>query len=284
MLQFTKMHGLGNDYIYVDTISNRFPPNTNWPAIAGLLSQRRFSIGSDGLILITPSQVADCGMRIFNADGSEGQMCGNGIRCLAKYVYEHNICKKNPLRVETLAGIRDVSLILKDECVDLVEVNMGIPKIFPQSHETNGLNRAEPNIRLTLENGQSFEGIFVNTGVPHFVTEVENINSFPVKDIGPLLEKHKFFPDKANIDFIHIVDHTTVMMRVWERGSKETLACGTGACAALVYAYIRGKVDSKVTIVLRGGELSVHWDQTSKQIFMKGPAKEIYSGFVKVPL
>ena len=284
MLKFTKMHGLGNDYIYVDGISTHFPDNSDWPSIARLVSPRHFSIGADGLIVILPSQQADCRMRIFNADGSEGEMCGNGIRCLGKYVFEHNLVKKNPLVVETLAGIITLTFTCKNESVELIEVDMGEPKLKYKDVPLTGPAEAMAvNVKLPLNDGLVYCGTGIRIGPPHFVVEVNDVESFPVKVIGPLLESHEFLPQKANIDFVQVIDRNLVKMRVWERGSGETFACGTGACASLVATNLANKTEAKATVTSKGGSLFIRWDKKLNHVFMKGNAVEVYTGYIKIP-
>lgn len=283
MLKFTKMQGLGNDYVYVDALTNHFPETTDWSKIAKYISPRRFSIGSDGLIVILPSSVAHCRMLMFNVDGSIGEMCGNGIRCLAKYYYEH-IAKHNPLTVETLAGVLELTLTIKEGLVTLIRVNMGRPRLklgeIPMTGEPQSL---ATNIELQLENGDLYLGTGVNLGNPHFVIEVLDVDHFPVEKIGPLIENHPRFPHRANIEFISVLDRKTIKMRVWERGSGETWACGTGACASTITARLQDKADAKVTVKLRGGDLFIEWPELTSPIFMTGPAVEVYSGFIKIP-
>lgn len=284
MLKFTKMHGLGNDYIYVDGLSEHFPDNIDWPSIARLVSERRFSIGADGLIVILPSQKADCRMHIFNADGSEGEMCGNGIRCLGKYVYEHNLVKKNPLLVETLAGLITLTLTCSNESVELIEVDMGEPKLKYKDLPLTGPPEAMAvNVKLPLNDGLVYCGTGIRIGPPHFVVEVNDVESFPVKVIGPLLESHKLLPQKANIDFVQVIDRHLLKMRVWERGSGETFACGTGACAALVATALANKTEPEVTVTSKGGSLFIRWDKKLNHVIMKGSAVEVYTGFVNIP-
>jgi len=284
LLKFTKMHGLGNDYVYVDGLSRRFPDNIDWPSISRLVSPRHFSIGSDGLIVILPSQHADCRMRIFNADGSEGEMCGNGIRCLGKYVYEHNLLKKNPLSVETLAGIITLTLTCENESVELIEVDMGEPKLNFKDIPLKGPAEAMAvNVELPLKDGLVYYGTGIRIGPPHFVVEVNDVEGFPVKIIGKLLENHELLPQKANIDFVQVIDRQLLKMRVWERGSGETLACGTGACAALVATSLANKTEAKATVVSKGGSLFIRWDKKLNRVFMKGSAVEVYSGYIKIP-
>jgi diaminopimelate epimerase len=249
--------------------------------LAVRLSDRHFGIGSDGIILIQPSETADCKMDMYNADGSRGKMCGNGIRCVAKYVYERGIAQKKVLRVETLSGIKTLWLDVRDSLVTAVEVNMGkpirkaseIPVIFMKEHVLN-----EP---LTV-GGREYRITCVSMGNPHCVVFVDDVDSMNLEEIGPLFEHHPMFPDRVNTEFIQILGQDELKMRVWERGSGETLACGTGACAAACAAGWSGKTGRLVKIHLKGGDLFIRWDEKTDEIFMKGPAEFVFDGTVEI--
>lgn len=266
-MKFTKMQGAGNDYVYVncfeETIEN--PSET-----AVRVSDRHFGIGSDGLILICPSENADCRMRMFNADGSEGEMCGNAIRCVGKYVYEHGIVSKERLTVETLGGEKYLELIVKDGKVSQVTVDMGEPELtsrLPESIVVDGVK-------------QEFVGISV--GNPHAVYFRSEIDSLDLEKIGPSYENHSRFPNRVNSEFIQLVDRNHIRMRVWERGSGETWACGTGATASAAACILMGYTEDTVEVALRGGNLTIHWNRETNRIYMTGPAVEVFHGEIEV--
>lgn len=273
-MHFTKMHGLGNDYIYV----NGFEEHVEDPAaIAPAVSDRHFGIGADGLILILPSTLADFRMRMFNADGSEAQMCGNGIRCLAKYVYDHRLTRKTTLQVETLAGVLDLQLFPHGDVIDKVRVRMGEPRLeraqIPMQGPT-GRVLQEP----LLVDGKTFEVTAVSMGNPHCIVFVDDPERFEVEYWGPRFERHAAFPEGVNTEFVRVLDRQTFQMRVWERGSGETLACGTGASAVAVACCLSGRTERRVTGHLRGGLLELEWNATDNQVYMTGPAVEVFSG------
>ncbi|GIX47276.1 MAG: diaminopimelate epimerase [Candidatus Tectimicrobiota bacterium] len=273
-MKFTKMHGLGNDYIYV----NGFEETLADPAaVARVVSDRHFGIGSDGLILILPSTRADFRMRIFNADGSEAEMCGNGIRCLAKYVYDHGLTRKTTLQVETGAGILELRLTVKDGRVEAVRVDMGEPRLQRADIPMQG--PAGPVLQEPLHvDGERFLVTAVSMGNPHCVVFVEDVEGFPVAHWGPRFEHHPAFPRGVNAEFVQVLDPHRLRLRVWERGSGETLACGTGAAAAAVAAHLAGKAERQVTVHLPGGALELEWDAASNHVFMTGPAVEVFRG------
>ena len=261
-MEFTKMHGLGNDYVYINAIKEHYD---NWAFLAKKVSQPHFGVGSDGLILILPSKTADFKMRIFNADGSEGEMCGNGIRCVGKYVYENKLTRKTHLFIETLAGTKELFLRVENSRVVMVQVNMGTPII-------------EPSVCISLPDNRDIFGQPVSMGNPHFVVPVANVFDYPVERMGQLIERNPFFPNRTNVEFVEIRDRTHIKMRVWERGNGETLACGTGACAAVAAAVENGYCDmgSDVTVSLPGGELTVNY--TPEKIILTGSAIKVYRG------
>ena len=273
-MRFTKMHGLGNDYVYV----NGFAEQVDDPvALARAVSDRHFGIGGDGLILILPSDKADCRMRMFNADGSEAQMCGNGIRCVAKYVYDHDIARRTTLNVETLAGVIDLDLFVAGGVVERVCVKMGEPRLQREQIPMRGAPGEVINEPL-LVNGETFDVTAVSMGNPHCVVFVDAVGSFDVAHWGPLFEHHDAFPERVNTEFIQVDDRESFSMRVWERGSGETLACGTGAAAAAVACHLTGRTGRRVTGHLLGGPLELEWQASDNQVLMTGPAVEVFSG------
>ncbi|MBP3655116.1 MAG: diaminopimelate epimerase [Clostridia bacterium] len=274
-MRFTKMHGLGNDYVYV----NAFEESVADPAaLAIAVSDRHFGIGSDGLVLICPSDVADFRMRMFNADGSEGDMCGNASRCVAKYVYERGLTDKQTVTLETPSGIRTLMMTVSGGVVQSVRVDMGVPKVECSEVPCTlgeGVVRMAPVTVLD----RTFHITPVCTGNPHGVVVLdEPVEEFPIEKYGPLLERHPAFPKRANIEFINVLSDDRLRMRVWERGSGITLACGTGSCAALVACHLNGLCARRATIVLDGGELVNEWDEETGVVFMTGPAAFVFDG------
>lgn len=273
-LRFTKMHGLGNDYVYVDCFSQ---PKPDGAALARTVSPRRTGVGSDGVILILPSVTADCRMEMYNADGSRGEMCGNGIRCVGKYVYERGLSKNNPLRVETDAGVKTLFLSVNNDTVETVTVDMGEP-IFDARAIPVALDHS-PVVRHSLSlRRYDVEFTAVSMGNPHCVLFVPDVAQAPVQELGPLLEHHPLFPSRVNVEFVEVVEPTTLRMRVWERGSGETDACGTGACAAVVAASLLGHARRRAEVHLRGGVLKVEWGERDNHVYMTGPAVEVFQG------
>lgn len=282
-MKFTKMHGCGNDYVYVDC-TKEVIPNISETAIR--VSDRHFGIGSDGLILIKASDVADFEMDMYNADGSRGKMCGNGIRCVAKYVYDHGLTDKTTITVNTLSGIKTLQLTIEDGKVSKVRVDMGEPELIPAQVPVKasvlGLadDRREAIVVEPLEiKGRSYDITCVSMGNPHCITFIEeDVRDFPLEEVGPVFEKHELFPERVNTEFINVIDKDHLRMRVWERGSGETLACGTGACAVAVASYLNGFTGRSVDIELLGGHLEVVYDEKTNHVFMTGPATEVFSG------
>lgn len=282
-MKFTKMHGCGNDYVYVDC-TKEVIPNISETAIR--VSDRHFGIGSDGLILIKASDVADFEMDMYNADGSRGKMCGNGIRCVAKYVYDHGLTDKTTITVNTLSGIKTLKLTVEDGKVSKVRVDMGEPELIPAQVPVKasvlGLadDRREAIVAEPLEiKGRSYDITCVSMGNPHCITFIgEDVRDFPLEEVGPVFEKHELFPERVNTEFINVIDKDHLRMRVWERGSGETLACGTGACAVAVASYLNGFTGRSVDIELLGGHLEVVYDEQTNHVFMTGPATEVFSG------
>jgi len=273
-MKFTKMHGLGNDYVYINGfVEHVADPGT----LSQAMSDRHFGIGADGLILILPSPHADVRMRMFNADGSEAQMCGNGIRCLAKYVYDHDVVRKTTLQVETLAGILELHLFPQHGVIETVCVNMGEPQLQRQQIPMHGPVGLVVKEALLVED-TTFEVTAVSMGNPHCVVFVEDPHTFDVAYWGPRFEHHAAFPERVNTEFVSVVDAHTFRMRVWERGSGETLACGTGACAVAVACHLNGKTGRQMTGHLRGGLLQLEWNATDNHVYMTGPAVEVFHG------
>ena len=275
-MKFTKMHGIGNDYVYV----NCFEETVKDPsAVARFVSDRHFGIGSDGLILIRPSDIADCEMDMYNLDGSQGAMCGNGIRCVAKYVFDHGITDKTSISIATRSGIKYVDLTVKDGKASLVKVNMGSPilqaKQIPVVAETEQVIDS-----LITVDGKEYHITAVSMGNPHAIVYMDDIDHMEIEKIGPSFENHINFPDRVNTEFVEVLDEHTVKMRVWERGSGETLACGTGACAVTVASVLNNKVDGSqpVTVKLLGGDLSIFWNQDENLVYMTGPATTVFDG------
>ena len=274
MIKFTKMHGLGNDYVYIDAINQKIE---NESSLAKFVSNRHFGIGSDGLILICKSEIADFKMRMFNSDGSEAEMCGNGIRCVGKFVYDKGMTDKTTVKIETLAGIKTLILNTKDEKVETARVDMGEPILEAEKIPVISTEKPVKNLELEAEN-KKFKFTCVSMGNPHAITIVENTKEFDVEKYGKVLEIDKAFPKKANIEFAQIIDRQNINMRVWERGAGETLACGTGACATAVACNLNGLTDRKVNIELLGGTLNIEWNETDNHVYMTGPAVTVFDG------
>jgi len=274
MIKFTKMHGLGNDYVYIDAINQKIE---NESSLAKFVSNRHFGIGSDGLILICKSEIADFKMRMFNSDGSEAEMCGNGIRCVGKFVYDKGLTNKTTVKIETLAGIKTLILNTKDGKVETARVDMGEPILEAEKIPVISTEKPVKNLELEAEN-KKFKFTCVSMGNPHAITIVENTKEFDVEKYGKVLEIDKAFPKKANIEFAQIIDRQNINMRVWERGAGETLACGTGACATVVACNLNGLTDRKVNIELLGGTLNIEWNEIDNHVYMTGPAVTVFDG------
>jgi diaminopimelate epimerase len=271
-MKFWKMHGLGNDYIVIDNRNEKIS-DTEAAELAQKLCERRFSVGADGLLLVSNSSLADVKMLIFNADGSEAEMCGNGIRCFAKYCYENNIAKKNELTVETLAGIKRTWLTVEDNTVISIMVDMGAPTLDRSKIPMFGQGTC---INEDLQvNGEQYKVTCLSVGNPHCVIFVDNLDDFPVQIMGPKIENHKFFPKKINAEFVQVLNRNELKVRVWERGCGETLACGTGACAAVAVGNLLRKVGNKVRVHLLGGDLEVEY---AERLFLSGPAEKVFEG------
>lgn len=277
-MKFTKMEGLGNDYVYV----NCFKEIVENPSEVSIkVSNRHFGIGSDGLILIKPSEVADFCMEMYNADGSQSEMCGNGIRCVAKYVYDYGLTDKTSISVETLAGIKYLDLQVDNGKVNMVTVNMGAPELVPANIPVK--SDKDILVKEPIEvDGVTYEMTCVSMGNPHCIVFVEDTATFPLEKVGPEFEQHEVFPNRVNAEFIEVLDRKTVNMRVWERGSGETLACGTGACASTVACILNGLTEDEITLHLLGGDLKVRWDRDANLVYMTGPAKVVFDGEIQL--
>lgn len=274
-MKFTKMQGIGNDYVYV----NCFEEHIDDPAaLAVTISDRHFGIGSDGLILICPSDIADCEMVMYNADGSRSQMCGNGIRCVGKFIHDKGLTDKTTVTVETLAGVKTLELHLgADGRVETVTVDMGAPILIPNEIPVVGDGQQFVAQPLTVD-GKEWSVTAVSMGNPHAIVYVEDTDTLELPAIGPGFEHHPAFPERTNTEFLQVLDRHTIKMRVWERGSSETLACGTGACASLVASVLNGKTDRSATLKLLGGDLEIRWDDETNHVFMTGPAAFVFDG------
>lgn len=273
-MKFTKMQGIGNDYIYVNCFDQSV---INPSELAKIVSDRHFGVGSDGLIMICPSEAADCKMTMFNADGSEAQMCGNGIRCVGKYVYERGLVKKDVITVETACGVKTLRLNIHGDKVKSVKVDMGEPELKPELIPV----KAEGSLfirQLVDVDGKRYEVTCVSMDNPHAVVFLKDIDGLDILKLGPKFENHPLFPERINTEFVEVMGESALRMRVWERGAGETLACGTGACAALVAANLCGFCDRSAMVVLKGGSLEVEWDGKTNHVFMTGPAEFVFDG------
>lgn len=276
-LPFTKMHGISNDYVYVNAFSTKIPDPSK---VAQKVSDRRTGVGGDGLILICPSDKAHARMEMYNADGSRGEMCGNGIRCVGKYVYEHGLARMNPLKIDTDAGLKTLFLELQEGRVSRVTVDMGEPILDGPRIPVAAAGRV---IDQALEvDGRSYRVTCISMGNPHCVTFVEAVEPLELEKIGPKFEHHSFFPKRVNTEFIQVASPTELNMRVWERGSGETWACGTGACAAAVAAVLNHKSGRRVILHLRGGDLEIEWREEDNHVYMTGPAEEVFEGTIEI--
>ena len=274
MIKFTKMQGLGNDYVYMDAINQNIEDEST---LAKFVSNRHFGIGSDGLILICKSNVADFKMRMFNSDGSEAEMCGNGIRCVGKFVYDKKLTDKTTLTIETLAGIKQLKLNTKDGEVETIRVDMGEPILDPEKIPVNAKETPVKGLKIEAID-KIFEFTCVSMGNPHAITIVENTEKFDVEKYGKVLEVDQIFPKKTNVEFIQILDKKHIKMRVWERGAGETLACGTGASASVVACVLNKLTDRNVLVELLGGNLEIEWNEKDKHVYMTGPAVTVFEG------
>lgn len=279
-MKFTKMQGCGNDYVYVDCTKT---PLENPEQAAIFVSDRHFGIGSDGLILINSSEVADFEMAMYNADGSRGEMCGNGIRCVGKFVYDNGLTDKTTITVETLAGIKTLQLYVTDGKVTSVRVNMGKPELTAAKVPVTFPEQQMVNQPMEID-GTIYPVTCVSMGNPHCVIFMEeDVRQLDLEEIGPKFEHHAIFPKRTNTEFCNLLDKTHIRMRVWERGSGETLACGTGACATAVAAVINGLTEESVELQLRGGNLQIEYDRTADEVYMTGPATTVFEGEIALP-
>ena len=277
-MKFTKLQGCGNDYVYVDCTKELID---NIPETAIKVSDRHFGIGSDGLILIRSSDKADFMMDMYNSDGSRGKMCGNGIRCVAKFVYDKGLTDKTKLKIETLSGIKELELTVENGEVTWVTVDIGAPITRPSLIPV----RSDKDILIKepiVVDGQVYEITCVSMGNPHAVVFVEDTDSLPLETIGPGFEHHELFPERVYTEFIQVLDRIHIKMRVWERGSGETLACGTGACASVVACILNGYTDHEVTVSLLGGELVIRYDDKANTVYMTGPAVKVFDGEISL--
>lgn len=276
-VRFTKMHGAGNDYIYVNTMNYPVDEPGKW---AVEWSRFHTGIGSDGLVLIGSSEKGDFSMRIFNADGSEAKMCGNASRCIGKYLYEHGLTHKQEIRLETLSGIKILQLHVKDGSVNSVTVDMGIPADEPVDYDGQGAKPMKE--RPIVAGGKQWIGTTISMGNPHLVIFVEDLNEIDIEDAGPKLENHPLFPGRINVEFAQILEDGKIRMRVWERGSGITQACGTGACATAVAACITGRCGTKSDIIMDGGTLTIEWNQENRHVLMTGEATQVFEGEINI--
>jgi diaminopimelate epimerase len=279
-LKFTKMQGLGNDYVYIDCFSEDLT-GTDLSQLAIRLSDRHFGIGGDGIILIMPSEAADFRMRMFNADGSEGKTCGNGLRCVSRYVYDHGLTDKTTFTIETLGGIVKPELILRDGAVEAVKIDMGEPRLSRSEIPMLGPDTPQVVGEPMDVGGCAMRVTCVSMGNPHCIIFVRDVESVDVAGVGPFIEKHENFPEKTNVEFIEVLNDEEILFRVWERGSGITLACGTGACAAVVAAVLNNLTKRTVTVHLLGGDLLIEWGDDN-HVYMTGPAVEVFSGEIKL--
>lgn len=277
-MKFTKMQGLGNDYIYVNCFKEQI---ANPNEVSKFVSDRHFGIGSDGLVLICPSETADFRMRMFNSDGSESEMCGNAIRCVGKYVYDNKMTEKNIVTIETLAGIKVLDLRIKNGLVEQVRVDMGEPilksELIPVKLPTEKVLKAPVEVL-----DQTFYVTAVSMGNPHAVSYIDDVDSFDLHRYGPVMEKNELYPRRINSEFVQVIDKKTLKMRVWERGAGETLACGTGACAVLVASVLNGVSERAATVKLLGGDLFIEWDENDNHVYMTGPAVKVFEGEIAI--
>ncbi|MEM2994866.1 MAG: diaminopimelate epimerase [Candidatus Bathyarchaeia archaeon] len=278
-MDFWKMHGLGNDYVVIDNRNQKIKDKA-LAVLAKKLCERRFGIGADGLLLVYNSGIADVKMRIFNTDGTEAEMCGNGIRCLAKFCFENKIVNKEFVTVETLAGVKEVQLYIENGVVNSVRVNMGTPQFERDKIPMVGKGTF---INQPLEvDGEKFLVTALSMGNPHCVIFVDEVGNYPVEVVGPKIERHRLFPNRTNVEFVQILSKDELRVRTWERGVGETLACGTGACASMVSANLLGKIGNKATAHLLGGDLEIEY--MNNIVFMNGPAEKVFEGRISFPL
>lgn len=279
-MKFTKMHGCGNDYIYVDGASWQIPKEQK-PELVKRLSDRHFGIGGDGVIFINPSREADFEMEMYNMDGSRAEMCGNGIRCVAKFVYDKGLTDKTSISIISCGKIKYLDLFVEDGKVSTVKVNMGSPIL--KAADIPVISDKEEVIAESIEvNGKSYKMTCVSMGNPHAVIFMNEVSTLPLETIGPLFENYVRFPKRINTEFVKVLDEETVEMRVWERGTGETLACGTGACAVVAACVLNGLTKEQVTVKLLGGNLQIQWDRDANVVYMTGPAATVFEGEIQI--
>ena len=296
IMKFTKMHGCGNDYIYINGFTEKITQEEK-PELVRRISDRHFGIGGDGAIFINPSSEADFEMEMYNADGSRAEMCGNGIRCVAKYVYDTGLTNETDISVISCGKIKYLQLFLKEGKVDSVRVNMGAPELAPEripvlveAGEKGGMDRSASDGHVMKQSGESivdepitvqgkeYKMTCVSMGNPHAVVFMDDVTNLQIEKIGPYFENHERFPKRINTEFVKVLDRKTVQMRVWERGTGETLACGTGCCATVVACILNGLTDDTVTVKLLGGEIEITWDRDANLVYMTGPAATVFEG------
>ena len=275
-MKFTKMHGCGNDYIYIDGAKEHIAQEEK-PDFVRRVSDRHFGIGGDGVIFINPSDEADFEMEMYNADGSRAEMCGNGIRCVTKFVYDKGLTDKTDISVISCGKIKYLQLSLKDNKVDTVRVNMGAPELIAANVPVLCDKEQAVDEPITVQDTE-YKMTCVSMGNPHAVVFMENVTDLEIEKIGPYFESHERFPKRTNTEFVKVIDRNTVQMRVWERGTGETLACGTGCCATVVACILNGLTDDTVTVKLLGGELEITWDREADLVYMTGPATTVFEG------
>ncbi len=280
MIKFTKMQGCGNDYVYVNCLKETVKDANG---LARIVSNRHFGIGSDGLILIKESKTCDFTMHMYNADGTQGQMCGNAIRCVGKYVYDHKMTEKTKLSIETLGGIKYLDLTVMNGKVTMVTVDMGEPILEPEKIPIAVDANHVIDMPITVL-GREFRLTAIGVGNPHGVVFVEDTKNFPIEKYGPLFECHSLFPERVNTEFVQVIDRRTINMRVWERGSNETWACGTGATCSAYASMLNGYTEDEVTVHMLGGDLKIRYDRATNHLFMTGPAVEVFEGTIDLDL
>ncbi len=279
-MKFTKMHGCGNDYIYVDG-SREHISTEDKPEVVRRLSDRHFGIGGDGVIFINPSTEADFEMEMYNADGSRAEMCGNGIRCVAKYVYDKKLTEKKKISIISAGKIKHLCLAIQDKKVILVKVNMGEPEFSSEKVPVLSSKEQVIDEPITVR-GKEYRMTCVSMGNPHAVVFVDDVENLEIEKIGPYFENHEWFPKRTNTEFVKVLDRNTVQMRVWERGTGETLACGTGACATVAACIQNGLTEEQVTVKLLGGDLEIFWNRNENHIYMTGPASHVFDGEITI--
>lgn len=279
-MKFTKMHGCGNDYVYVDGGSENIDLEKK-PEIVRRLSDRHFGIGGDGVIFINPAEDADFEMEMYNADGTRSEMCGNGIRCVAKYVYDKGLTDKEELCIVSAGKKKYITLTVEDGKAVMVRVNMGAPELISEKVPVKS-DKEQVIDELITVNGKEYRMTCVSMGNPHAVVFMDDVENLDIEKVGPFFENHEVFPNRTNTEFVRVIDRNTVQMRVWERGTGETLACGTGTCATVVACVLNGLTEDEVTVKVLGGEILVHWDRKENLVYMTGPATHVFDGEVEV--